>query len=126
MGESSVGAERMRCQPADGWFGRDIHIQAFDLSPLGSGQRFRRNVQAEVAERIRLTGKAIALIEFALAESGFFIGRGLGHLPVDDLHLAAIAIAHAAANADEVNVQFAGAIQQGLVSRLKMPRRPMG
>ena len=70
----------------------------------------------DVAQRISLAGKAISLLELTLTERGLLLERWLCHLPGDHLDFAAVTIADAAADADEIHVQLTGTFQQGLIA----------
>jgi hypothetical protein len=73
----------------------------------------------DVAQREGLAGEAIALFQFGGREFGLLFERGLGNSPGDDLDFAAVTVADAATNTDNIYVKLASAFEQGLVARTR-------
>jgi hypothetical protein len=70
----------------------------------------------DITQRVHLASQPITLFQFASGEFALFFKRKFGDFPVDNLNLALPTITDTATNADDIHVEFAGAIEQGLVS----------
>jgi hypothetical protein len=92
----------MQIKSKDGRLGHNIDLQSLYLGPLGRGQRFGRDMQLNIAQRIRLACQTITLPDFLSREGSLFLKSRFCDLPCDHLYFTTLTIADAPADTDNI------------------------